>query len=432
MCGCSECAEVQQFAIKGDPGENGLSAYELAQQEGFSGTLVEWLLSLHGQNGKSAYEIAVDNGFPGTEAEWLESLKGTSAYQLAQALGFPGTEAQWIASLQGAPGINAFTTLTASFIMPAVGGLVAVTVANAQWIGTGQWVYISSAGYMQVFQPVVGNTVVLRNPVTPGFPSGIPSNAIAGATIAAGTLMSPGGIPGLRGEDGEDGDTPDPLPPLPPVPGPPGTQILYLNGDPNLQPSSYGAPNGTVVIRTDDPGTERHYVRASPGVWDLVYTFTGGSGSSADIFLVSKSLTQPIPLGSTAPTIVTLTDYTAPNFNGGRWNGSTYTASSSPPSPQDISLENLIISRPAGAGQAIDFLVEIMQDTGGGPTVLEATTLSFLLADTSKSFAVIKQPGTTVPAGSTIWVRVTPSVNPTAQFSVLPGARFYNQSVAPV
>lgn len=29
-----------------------------------------------GQRGKSAYEVAVDNGFSGTEQEWLESLKG--------------------------------------------------------------------------------------------------------------------------------------------------------------------------------------------------------------------------------------------------------------------------------------------------------------------------------------------------------------------
>ena len=29
-----------------------------------------------GTAGKSAYEIAVDNGFTGTEEEWLESLKG--------------------------------------------------------------------------------------------------------------------------------------------------------------------------------------------------------------------------------------------------------------------------------------------------------------------------------------------------------------------
>ena len=29
-----------------------------------------------GVNGKSAYQIAVDNGYIGTELEWLESLKG--------------------------------------------------------------------------------------------------------------------------------------------------------------------------------------------------------------------------------------------------------------------------------------------------------------------------------------------------------------------
>lgn len=32
--------------------------------------------ALKGQDGKSAYEIAKDNGFSGTETEWLESLKG--------------------------------------------------------------------------------------------------------------------------------------------------------------------------------------------------------------------------------------------------------------------------------------------------------------------------------------------------------------------
>ena len=81
----------------GKDGENGLSAYELAVQEGFTGSVTDWLESLKGADGKdgangvngqggkdgidgkdglSAYEIAVQNGFIGTENEWLESLKG--------------------------------------------------------------------------------------------------------------------------------------------------------------------------------------------------------------------------------------------------------------------------------------------------------------------------------------------------------------------
>lgn len=106
---------------KGDPGADGVdgkSAYELAVENGFNGSMSEWLASLkgakgdkgdrgeqgikgekgdkgdtgekgadgvngkdgkdglNGENGKSAYELAVDNGFSGTLAEWLNSLKG--------------------------------------------------------------------------------------------------------------------------------------------------------------------------------------------------------------------------------------------------------------------------------------------------------------------------------------------------------------------
>ncbi len=81
-------------------GQNGLSAYELASQNGFQGTEAEYLESLKGQDGKdltfeiltpeqkeslkgqnglSAYELASQNGFQGTEAEYLESLKGQDA-----------------------------------------------------------------------------------------------------------------------------------------------------------------------------------------------------------------------------------------------------------------------------------------------------------------------------------------------------------------
>lgn len=63
----------------GSQGPAGKSAYQIAIDNGFSGTEQQWLASLKGEpgiNGKSAYELAVQNGFSGTLAEWLESLKG--------------------------------------------------------------------------------------------------------------------------------------------------------------------------------------------------------------------------------------------------------------------------------------------------------------------------------------------------------------------
>ena len=118
---------------KGEKGEDGLSAYELAKQEGFNGSLTDWIKSLKGEKGEkgqsgsdgldgkqgerglSAYEIAVRNGFRGTENQWLQSLKGkdgkivsggfgvagASAYQIAVRNGFKGTEQEWLKSLKG-------------------------------------------------------------------------------------------------------------------------------------------------------------------------------------------------------------------------------------------------------------------------------------------------------------------------------------------
>ncbi|MCX2809696.1 hypothetical protein OQ477_06775 [Bacillus sp. ChL18] len=68
----------------------GKSAYDIAVDNGFSGTVEEWLASLKGEkgstgakgatgaagkDGKSAYELAVQQGFSGTLDEWLASLK---------------------------------------------------------------------------------------------------------------------------------------------------------------------------------------------------------------------------------------------------------------------------------------------------------------------------------------------------------------------
>lgn len=82
----------------------------------------------NGSDGLSAYQIAVNNGFVGTESAWLASLEGPqgiqgvkgdtgsqgltgaagadgdSAYQVAVTNGFTGTESEWLASLEGPQG----------------------------------------------------------------------------------------------------------------------------------------------------------------------------------------------------------------------------------------------------------------------------------------------------------------------------------------
>ncbi len=118
----------------GQDGVAGKSAYELAVEKGYQGTLEEWLESLvgeagtagqNGSDGKSAYELAVEKGYKGTLEEWLASLigetgaagqngsdgkdgqngaAGKSAYEIAVENGFKGTEAEWLASLVGAKG----------------------------------------------------------------------------------------------------------------------------------------------------------------------------------------------------------------------------------------------------------------------------------------------------------------------------------------
>ncbi len=91
----SNTMEVEEMVVqyvdtipKGKDGDDGLSAYEIAIQQGFNGSETEWLESLkggqgdpgskgdQGDPGKSAYELAVQQGFEGNVDEWLESLKG--------------------------------------------------------------------------------------------------------------------------------------------------------------------------------------------------------------------------------------------------------------------------------------------------------------------------------------------------------------------
>ncbi len=117
--------------VAGDPrsnpnlrGEQGLSAFQLARQEGYGGTLTQWLSTLIGAAGASAYDLARQAGYGGTQAQWIASLQGAagaSAYAIAQAEGFTGTKAQWLASLKGKDagaylGVVTVTQTTAALI----------------------------------------------------------------------------------------------------------------------------------------------------------------------------------------------------------------------------------------------------------------------------------------------------------------------------
>lgn len=127
--------KVQANVLEGLKGDTGLSAYELAvkhgyqgteeqfakdiipksnyerakELQGFQGTEVDYLVSLHGAPGESIYDIAVRKGFVGSEQAYLDSQKGKdgkSAYQsyLETTTDNPKmTEAQYAA-------INATTT----------------------------------------------------------------------------------------------------------------------------------------------------------------------------------------------------------------------------------------------------------------------------------------------------------------------------------
>lgn len=96
--------KVQANVLEGLRGDTGLSAYELAVQEGYQGTLQEWLRSL---GGADAYEVAKSAGYTGSREEWLKTLigeTGLSAYELAKSEGYEGSLTEWLAWLKGEKG----------------------------------------------------------------------------------------------------------------------------------------------------------------------------------------------------------------------------------------------------------------------------------------------------------------------------------------
>lgn len=118
--------------VAGNDGVDGKSAYQIAIEQGYQGTLQDWLDALKGKDGTSiiikgtltdqsalpsnaqvgdAYVINGDIWVNGQSA-WFNAGQflgltgdaGRSAYQIALDNGFVGDEATWLTSLKGAPG----------------------------------------------------------------------------------------------------------------------------------------------------------------------------------------------------------------------------------------------------------------------------------------------------------------------------------------
>ena len=165
--------------VAGPRGERGYSAYDLAVKTGYTGTEKEWLAYLKGDkgdkgdtgatgatgpagangkdgvngadgkpgsNGLSAYELAVKNGFTGNESAWLESLKGEqgvpgpagadgkngvngvdgkdgmSAYTIAVKNGYNGTESDWINKWVRGTIVSASTDSAGNMVLTDING----------------------------------------------------------------------------------------------------------------------------------------------------------------------------------------------------------------------------------------------------------------------------------------------------------------------
>lgn len=407
---------------------------------------------------------------------WMHGTAGPSAYDAAVANGFTGTVVEWIASLNGKPAYTFFDASQGSFLMPELNGIVMLTVKDTSWMAAGEPVWITGAGVLIVSSISNPTVMVLRNPgPLEGYPTGIPGNAAPGTTISAGPnkIITPSGRPGFNGIDGINGTN-----------GTNGTN--GINGNNGIPAYTYFNPSmvsltmpvvgGTMTLPVMDASwmgiNEWVYVEgvgylrvtaksgnsvtfrnpgaadgagfagglagnASPGaiVSNTGLLITPGGRPGADgapggpggggvsMFYVGNKVDQPLPTGSTSPTTIMFTDNATPYFNDGTFSGTVHTAGGS--MLRTITLENLIIERSGPPAQAVNFTVAIMHDIGGGGVSIASTVVPFTTADTLKSFAVLAKQ-VLVPAGSTMWITVTPSVALTASWSVKKGASLRN------
>ncbi len=228
-------------------GIDGKSAYESAVSKGYAGTEEDWLQSL---NGKSSYQVAIDRGYNGTEDEWLQSLKGINAYQVAVSAGYSGTETEWLESLNGTDGKSAYqVALDNGFVGTEEEWLLSLKGSDASQIGRSAYQVAVDNGFVgtetQWLQSLKGKDGV----------QGIDGKSAYEIAVSEGyTGTEEEWIESLRGRDGSQG-----LPGLTGPKGNPGdtpvidaeTKRWFINGQDTgyvAVPSITDIPNVPVAL----------------------------------------------------------------------------------------------------------------------------------------------------------------------------------------
>lgn len=122
-------------------GADGLSAYEIAQNNGFEGTQTEWLASLKGDRGETGLQgIQGEKGDKGDTGEQGEKgdtgdtgADGKSAYDVWLAQGNSGTETDFLNSLKGEKGDKGDTGSASVEIEAIEEQLAELTNQDARW-----------------------------------------------------------------------------------------------------------------------------------------------------------------------------------------------------------------------------------------------------------------------------------------------------------
>ena len=185
---------VQASSVK-----NGLSAYELAVQQGYAGSLDDWLVSLQG---KSAYQIAVDNGYSGSEKDWSKTLTAMSKKDKSDISSAAFSEkGDLVITLSDGTKINVGKAVGASG-KDGKDGKDGIGIKSAKINDKGELVISYSDGNSVNLDKVVGETV--NNGV------GIASSIINEKgelvlTYTNGEIANLGGVVGKDGRDGKNG-----------------------------------------------------------------------------------------------------------------------------------------------------------------------------------------------------------------------------------